>query len=142
MGMKKVDILNAYALVNEAKLTKLEDIAKFKVIKACKVMRPIVEDFQGFEQDVNKKLADENHDKMVEVFNEWRKEVKEPNDEQKKAIGYLNEHRKKVEECLSEELNKDVEATWEKLSEEELKKFVASNDWNVQQTIAVMGLFE
>ena len=27
-------------------------------------------------------------------------------------------------------------------SEEELKKFVASNDWNVQQTIAVMGLFE
>lgn len=142
MGMKKVDILNAYGLVNEAKLTKLDDIAKFKVIKACKVMRPIVEDFQGFEQDAKKKLAADDHDKMVEVFNEWRKELKEPNDEQKEAIKYVNKYTNNVNECLYEELNKDVEATWEKLSEEGLKKFVASNDWNVQQTIYVMGLFE
>ena len=142
MGMKKEDILKGYAIVNDAKLTKLDDIAKFKVIKACKVMKPIVEDLQGFEQDAKKKLADENHDKMVEVFNEWRKEAKDPNDEQKKAIEYLNEYSKKVNECLNEELNKDVEATWEKLSEDGLKKFVASNDWNVQQTIYVMGLFE
>lgn len=142
MGMKKVDILNAYALVNEAKLTKLEDSDKFVVIKACKVMKPIVEDLQGFEQDAKKKLAADDHDKMVEVFNEWRKEAKEPNDEQKKAIEYLNEYSKKVNECLYEEFNKDVEATWEKLSEDGLKKFVASNDWNVQQTISVMGLFE
>lgn len=142
MAMKKEDILNAYALVNEAKLTKLDDIAKFKVIKACKVMRPIVTELQDFEKDAREKLKGENHDKIVEVFNEWRKEVKEPNDEQKKAIEYLNEYSKKVDECLYEEFNKDVEATWEKLSEEELKKFVASNDWNVQQTISVMGLFE
>ena len=140
--MKKVDILNAYGLVNEAKLTKLEDSDKFVVIKACKVMKPIVEDFQGFEQDARKKLADENHDEMVEVFNEWRKEAKEPNDEQKKAIEYLNEYSKKINECLYEEVNKEVEQTWEKLSEDGLKKFVASNDWNVQQTISVMGLFE
>jgi hypothetical protein len=40
--MKKMDVLNAYPLINEAKLTKLEDEAKFKVIKACKEMKPIV----------------------------------------------------------------------------------------------------
>lgn len=141
MGMKKVDILKGYGLVNEAKLTKLEDSDKFVVIKACKVMKPIVEDLQGFEQDVKKKLVADDHDKIVEVFNEWRKELKEPTEEQKKAIEYVTDYTNKVNECLSEELNKEVEE-WEKLSEDSLKKFVASNDWNVQQTIAVMGLFE
>lgn len=139
--MKKEDVLKGYALVNEAKLTKLEDSDKFVVIKACKVMKPIVEDLQGFEQDVKKKLAADDHDKMVEVFNEWRKELKEPTEEQKKAIEYVTDYTNKVNECLSEELNKEVEE-WEKLSEDSLKKFVASNDWNVQQTIYVMGLFE
>lgn len=141
MGMKKEDVLKGYGLVNEAKLTKLEDSDKFVVIKACKVMKPIVEDLQSFEQDVKKKLAADDHDKMVEVFNEWRKELKEPTEEQKKAIEYVTDYTNKVNECLSEELNKEVEE-WEKLSEDSLKKFVASNDWNVQQTISVMGLFE
>jgi hypothetical protein len=140
--MKKVDIYNVYALVDVAKLTKLEDGDKFKVIKACKVMKPIYEELHNFRQDTLKKLADENHDKMVEVFEEWRSNLKNPNDEQKKSIEYINEYNKKVDECLSEEFNKEVEVTWEKLSEDGLKKFVASNDWNVQQTIAVMGLFE
>lgn len=140
--MKKEDILKGYAIVNEAKLSKLDDIAKFKVIKACKEMKPIVTELQEFEKDAREKLKGDEHDKMVEVFNEWLKEEKKPTDEEKKAIEYLNEYSKKVNECLYEEFNKVVDATWEKLSEEELKKFVASNDWNVQQTIVVMGLFE
>lgn len=140
--MKKEDILKGYAIVNEAKLSKLDDIAKFKVIKACKEMKPIVTELQEFEKDAREKLKGENHDKIVEVFNEWLKEEKKPTDDEKKSIEYLNEYTKKVNECLYEEFNKDVEATWEKLSEEELKKFVASNDWNVQQTISVMELFE
>ena len=142
MVMKKVDIFNSYALLDVAKLTKLEDSDKFVVIKACKAMKPIYEELQSFKQDTLKKLADENHDKMVEVFEEWRKELKEPNDEQKEAIKYVNKYTNNVNECLSEEFNKEVEQTWEKLSEDGLKKFVASNDWNVQQTISVMGLFE
>ena len=142
MTMKKEDVLKGYGIVNDAKLTKLDDIAKFKVIKACKVMKPIVTELQDFEKDAREKLKGEEHDKMVEVFNEWLKEEKKPTDEEKKAIEYLNEYTKKVNECLHEEFNKDVEATWEKLSEEELKKFVASNDWNVQQIISVMWLFE
>lgn len=140
--MKKEDIFNSYALLDVAKLTKLEDSDKFVVIKACKAMKPIYEELQSFKQDTLKKLADENHDKMVEVFEEWRSNIQEPTDEQKEAIKYVNKYTNNVNECLSEEFNKEVEQTWEKLSEDGLKKFVASNDWNVQQTISVMGLFE
>lgn len=140
--MKKDELFNAFELVNNAKLTKLDDDDKFRVIKACRTMKPIVDELKEFGVDARKKLADENHDKMVDVFNDWRKDMQEPTDEQKSAIEYVNEYTKKVNECLSDELNKDVESTWEKLSEDGLKKFVASNDWNVQQTISVMGLFE
>lgn len=63
--MKKVDILNAYSLINEAKLTKLEDEAKFKVIRACKEMKPIVEELQEFEKDARKKLEGEDHENII-----------------------------------------------------------------------------
>ena len=140
--MKKEDILKGYAIVNDAKLTKLDDIAKFKVIKDCKVMRPIVEDLRAFAADAQKKLEGEGHDKYQAIFAEWHNNGRQkPTDEEVEAIMYVGEYNAKVEECMKEELDKEVES-WEKLSEEELKKFVASNDWNVAQTIAVMTLFE
>lgn len=143
--MKKEDVLKGYAIVNDAKLTKLDDIAKFKVIKACKVMKPIVTELQDFEKDAREKLKGENHEAMIKQAEQWREEGENTTltiDERKALNKYFEEYNEKVTKCLVDELQSDLDATWEKLSEEELKKFVASNDWNVQQTIAVMGLFE
>lgn len=143
--MKKEDVLKGYGIVNEAKLTKLDDIAKFKVIKACKVMRPIVTELQDFEKDAREKLKGENHEAMIKQAEQWREEGENTTltiDERKALNKYFEDYNNKVVKCLADELQSEIDATWEKLSEEELKKFVASNDWNVQQTIYVMGLFE
>ena len=72
--MKKEDILKGYAIVNEAKLSKLDDIAKFKVIKACKEMKPIVAELQEFEKDAREKLKGEEHDAMIKQAEQWKDE--------------------------------------------------------------------
>lgn len=143
--MKKEDILKGYAIVNEAKLSKLDDIAKFKVIKACKEMKPIVTELQEFEKDAREKLKGDEHDAMIKQAEQWKDEGENTTlsiDERKALNKYFEDYNEKVTKCLVDELKSEYDATWKKLSEEELKKFVASNDWNVQQTIAVMGLFE
>ena len=140
-----MDVLNAYPLINEAKLTKLEDEAKFKVIKACKEMKPIVVELQEFEKDARKKLEGENHEDIINKAQKWQQEgdASDLSLEDKKIINeYLTTYSNKISECLKDELNKSLELTYEKLTKDELKKFVASNDWTVDQTIAVMNVFE
>lgn len=140
-----MDVLNAYPLINEAKLTKLEDEAKFKVIKACKEMKPIVVELQEFEKDARKKLEGENHEDIINKAQKWQQEgdASDLSLEDKKIINeYLTTYSNKISECLKDELNKPLELTYEKLTKDELKKFVASNDWTVDQTIAVMNVFE
>ena len=136
--MKKQDVMVGYQLINGAKLTKLEDEAKFKVIKVCKQMKPIVEDIQEFVKDAREKLKGENHEAMEALE---RKENK--TDEELKTLNeYSQEYTGKVDKCVYDELNTEVELGYDKLTEDEVKKLVSSNDWNVAQTIAVMTLFE
>lgn len=140
-----MDVLNAYPLINEAKLTKLEDEAKFKVIKACKEMKPIVVELQEFEKDARKKLEGENHEDIINKAQKWQQEgdASDLSLEDKKIINqYLATYSNKISECLKDELNKSLEFTYEKLTKDELRKFIASNDWTVDQAIAVMSAFE
>ena len=46
--MKTIEITNIYAVLNEAKLTKMEDADKFKVIKALRVIKPIAKGYEDF----------------------------------------------------------------------------------------------
>ena len=143
--MKKKDILNSFALINEAKLTKLEDETKFKIIKACRAMRPIVDDLKKFEEDARKKLAAENHDEIIEKAQKWQEEKENTTlstEDRIQINNYLIQYSANVSKCLSDELESEIDITYEKLNEDELKKFVASNDWNVQQVVAVITVLE
>lgn len=143
--MKKKDILNSFALINEAKLTKLEDETKFKIIKACRAMRPIVDDLKKFEEDARKKLAAENHDEIVEKAQKWQEEKENTTlstEDRIQINNYLIQYSANVSKCLNDELESEIDIAYEKLNEDELKKFVASNDWNVQQVVAVITVLE
>ena len=50
---------------------------------------------------------------------------------------YFAEYNKRVEACLKEEAEKEVELTFDKLSEEAFSKLVASNDWTCGQIMAL-----
>lgn len=144
--MKTIEITNIYAVLNEAKLTKMEDADKFKVIKALRAIKPIAKGYEDFVEDAKNKLKGEDYDKMSEKAQAWNK------DNQGKKVGeltqeeidnlntintYFAEYNKRVENCLKEEAEKEVELTFDKLNEDAFGKLVASNDWTCGQIMAL-----
>lgn len=51
--MKKITtekILSVYNLISDAKLTKMEDCDKFKMIKIIRALKPVVTNFEDFKK--------------------------------------------------------------------------------------------
>lgn len=145
--MKTKDLVSAYNLLNDAKLTKMEDTDKFKVIKALRAMKKPAKDFEDFRDTTKQKLKDENFDAMDKKAQEWRDNhqgvtISELSPEDLKALNpiekYFTEYNKKVDECLKEEAEKEVKIKASaKLKEEAFGKLVASNDWTCGQIMAL-----
>ena len=143
--MKKIEILEAYSLINEAKLSKLDTGAKIKIIKICKEMKPIVESLQDFEKDARKKLEGDNHKEIVELVQKWQEEGENTTltiDERKTINKYFTDYNNRVNRCLKEEMDAIVELNFEKLSDSELEKFIDSNDWTVNQAIIATSILQ
>ena len=108
--MKKIateKVLNVYNLINEAKISKMDDADKFKMIKIARALKPVATSFEDFKKDAGEKLKGENHDKMVEKAQQWQEAAKEN------------------------------ELDFEPLGEEAFGKLVASNDWTLGQITAI-----
>ena len=144
--MKTIEITNIYAVLNEAKLTKMDDADKFKVIKALRVIKPIAKGYEDFIEEAKNKLKGDDHDKMTEKAQAWNKDnqgkkvgelTQEQIDELNTINTYFAEYNKRVETCLKEEAEKEVELTFDKLSEEAFCKLVASNDWTCGQILSL-----
>lgn len=142
--MKKSEVLAIYEIVKAAKVTKMEDADKFKVVKALKTMKPVATDFDEFKKDALDKLKSEDHDAMTEKAQKWQSEGENTTlsvEERAELNKYFNEYNNKVLECVREEAEKDIELSIEKLNDESFQKFVASNDWNTEQALAIYELF-
>ena len=143
--MKTEKIVNAYSLINPAKLSKMEDADKFKVIKAIRAMKPIAESFEGFIKDAREKLKDEKSEEMQERANKWNEkhgETKRNSDipaedlKELEAINaYFAKYGTKVNECVKEEADKEHELSFDKLTEDAFCKFIASNDFDVKSIV-------
>lgn len=144
--MKTIEITNIYAVLNEAKLTKMEDADKFKVIKALRVIKPVAKGYEDFVEEAKNKLKADDHDKMTEKAQAWNKDnqgkkvgelTQEQIDELNTINTYFAKYNKRVETCLKEEAEKEVELTFDKLSDEAFGKLVASNDWTCGQILSL-----
>lgn len=140
--MKTKEIAVAYTLLKGAKLSKMEDEDKFKVIKAMRVMRPIAEKFDKDEKEAADKLKDEKHGEMSEKANQHNeallsKQVDKllPASELVTLNMYFNDYQKKLNECLKPLQEEEVPAEFDKLTEEAFKKLLASNDFTVEQML-------
>ena len=138
--MKTLDIISVYKVLNEAKLSKMDDSDKFKVIKAVRALRVITNDFEELVKDVQEKLKDESFEEMQAKAQKWQEEGEKTSisvEERKSINQYFNDYSNKVDKCLKEEGEKDNELTFEKLTDEAFDKLTASNDWNVKTIIQV-----
>lgn len=150
--MKVKDIVEAYNVINSAKLTKMQDADKFTLIKAMKALKPVKTAYEDFIADAREKLKGEAHEDMLRRAEEWKTKLegdkKKSSDFTPEELAglnevnaYFNNYAKKVDECVKEEADKDVRPEYSRLSEEAFGKLLASNeDWNVEKAVLLSDL--
>lgn len=149
--MKTIDITKIYQLLNSAKLTKMEDSDKIKVIKTLRVIKPISKGYEDFATEAQKKLMGENHAEMQKKAEKWNKEhqnqkysdlSEEEVEELKSITGYFDAYNQRVAECLRDEAEKEQSLEYERLSGDAFSKLVASNDWTCGQILFISDFIE
>lgn len=141
--MKTIDIVKAYRIINDAKLTKMEDADKFKVIKATRQLKPVAASFDEFVKEAQERLKPEGWDDMQKKARKWQEDGDKSTltvEERREINRYFTDYNAKVEECVKEEAEKEPELTYEHLSEEAFGKFIASNDYDVRTIIELENI--
>ena len=141
--MKTIDIVKAYRIINDAKLTKMEDADKFKVIKATRQLKPVAASFDEFVKEAQERLKPEGWDDMQKKARQWQEDGDKSAltaEERREINRYFMDYNAKVEECVKEEAEKEPELTYERLSEEAFGQFIASNDYDVRTIIELENI--
>lgn len=129
-------VVEAYKVLGEAKVTKLEESEVIKVVKARKAMRPIADEYEAFLKDCQEKFKPENWDKIQGNLQKWQQEgekttlTEEERIEVNKAIiGY----QVKIDKAVKDELEKEVEVNIEVLKEDSATKLLVENGWELKK---------
>ena len=69
--MKVIDIVNAYNVLNAAKLAKMQDTDKFTVIRAMRALKPIQADYEAAVRDAQERLKPEDFDALQKKAADW-----------------------------------------------------------------------
>lgn len=132
--MKTSTIIEVYKALKEAKLTKMESKEKFAVIKIMRSIKPIAEEWDAFMATVDEKLKGENHEAIVAMIQQWQKEGDNTTltmEERKEVNEYIAKFNAERNELINAELAKEVEVSFERISEETFERFIDSNDMDV-----------
>ena len=105
--MKQIEVLNAYRILGEAKMTTLEVSEVVKVVKARKAMRPTAEAVEAFMKDIQEKAT------------AWE--------------SMTDEQKSELNKATNEELVKVVDIDFEKLSEESVAKLIQENGFKARE---------
>lgn len=131
-------IVDAYKLLDNTKSGTLDDTEKGKILKARKVMRPFVTEYEAFEKDCNEMHKYEDLEKDVELYNSVLNKSRqgkgnEVTEEEANGWKRVKEYDQKVRKSLHEEEIKEVEIEFDKLSEGSDVKLMSANDWTPKQ---------
>lgn len=150
--MKVIDIINAYNVLNAAKLNKLADADKFTVIRAMRALKPIHTDYEEAVKDAQERLKPEDFDALQKRAADWNathkdKQLKDLTPEERTTLEGINaayrDYTTKVEECIRDIAEKEKELDYTRLTEEAFGKLLESNpDWTMQQILAVADVLE
>lgn len=134
MKAKIKQIIEAYKLLGEAKVTKLEESEVIKVVKARKAMRPIADEFEAFLKDCQDKFKPEKWDAIQSDLQQWQKEGEKTTlseerriEINKAIIGYQGS----IDKAMKDELDKEVELNIETLKEDSATKMLVENGWEI-----------
>lgn len=134
--MKVKNIIEAYKLLGNAKVSNLEDSDKGKILKARKAMRPIADEFEAFLKDAQEMFKPEGWEETQKKLAQWQQEGEKTtlSEEERIAINKaLIGYQSAIDKAVKTELDKEVEIEIEKLSEGSDIKLMSGNDWTPNQ---------
>lgn len=149
--MKTEKILTAYRILSTAKYSKLDDADKIKVWKITRALKPIAEKFDEDSQDAAKKLKpSEDFDQKLEKAQKYERMIKQPNldattlpmgaAEYAAFVDEFHRYNKLVSDAIKDYAEKEQEVEIESLSDDAFGKLMASNEWNMEQVMAVSDI--
>lgn len=136
MKTKVKNIVEAYKVLGEAKVTKLEESEVIKVVKARKAMRPVADDFEAFLKDVQEKFKPENWESIQEKVAQWQKEGENTTLTEEERIEInktLASYQNSINKAVNDELEREVEIEIESLKEESAIKLLTENGWELKK---------
>lgn len=142
MELSVKDIIGAYSLLDSAKMGKLSGKAQIKLVKIVRKLKGIVSPYKEYVKDAAEKLKGDNHAEMEALVKEWNDKGSLDKDNQDKMKAYWKEFNQKLDESLKDEFEKSHQIEFEKLSEEEFEQLIASNEFSVNQIIAIEDLIK
>ena len=147
--MKTEEVLKAYNVLSTAKYGKLDDADKIKVWKIARSMKPIAEKFREDSEDAQEKMKpNDDFDEQLMKAQEYEREIRKPDcDASKLPMGaaqyqeFVDEfkaYQKLVSNTIKDFAEKEVEVSFDPISEDAFGKLMASNDWTLEQ-VATLG---
>lgn len=134
--MKLKEIVSAYKILGEAKVTKLDEAEVIKIVKIRKEMRTHADAYEAFLKDVQEKFKPENWDDVQQKVQKWQQEGENTTLTESERIEInkaLIDYQKKIEFAVKEELEKEIHISIEKLKEDSLTKLMIENAWEVKK---------
>lgn len=136
MKAKIKQVIEAYKLLGEAKVTKLEESEVIKVVKARKAMRPIADEFEAFLKDCQDKFKPENWDELQKKVQQWQQEGEKTTLTEAERIEInkaIIDYQSKINTAINEELNREIEINIEKLKDGSDTKLLVENSWELKK---------
>jgi hypothetical protein len=124
--MKLKSVVIAYKMLDDAVITSVNDKDAVSIIKNRKEMRKHVEAYDALLKDAQEKFKPKNFDEMQEKARKWN-ELSES--EKEELNNFFTPYQKKVNAACEPELEKEVEVTLEKISDEGAIQLAKENKW-------------
>lgn len=124
--MKLKSVVIAYKMLDDAVITSVNDKDAVSIIKNRKEMRKHVEAYDALLKDAQEKFKPKNFDEMQEKARKWN-ELSES--EKEELNNFFAPYQKKVDAACEPELEKEVEVTLEKISDEGAIQLAKETKW-------------
>lgn len=128
--MKLKEAVSIYKVLGEAKVSSLEESEIVKVVKTRKALRQFAEEYEAFLKDAQEKFKPENFEELQNKLQKWNELSEEEKIEVNKQVRMYEFN---INLAVGEELEKEIDVTVEKLSEESLTKLLKHNDWQMSK---------
>lgn len=101
--VKTRDAVSVYNILRGVNLVKTDAPSRKAVLRACRQLRPVAEDFKAFSEDAVERLKPEGWDKALAAI-----KSKTATDEEKAEVRRVEaEYQESVDDCVREELERE-----------------------------------